>query len=253
MNTIQGTPTDDRESTTPPASTCPPSQGPDPGDSSVPAGSDTDLAKATIVDVPYIRSLQDANRAALGFLSPVALTEYVEHQHVELAYENGDPAAYLLFGTHGSTTRSPRVDNVRIVQACVQYDARRVMHASSLVTALIRRSTAAGLETISCWCADDLEANDFWSAAGFEHVASRHRHRHARRSRLHRQWVYVLPGPTQRRLFDLSLASENPPVPPAADHYPNDLRTNATTRQSRRRHRRDRFHPPLLQKPLVLA
>lgn len=191
------------------------------------------------MDVPYIQSLQDANRDALGFLSPVALAEYVEHRHVELAYENGDPAAYLLFGTHGSTTRSPRVDNVRIVQACVQYDARRVHHASALVHALIERSTAAGLETLSCWCADDLEANDFWAAAGFEHVASRNRRRHARRSRLHRKWVYVLPGPTQTRLFDLSLPSSYRELPPPTEHYPNDLRTNPAVRTRRKRQLRE--------------
>lgn len=216
--------------------------------------SDTpDLRVATDAHVPYIQKLQDANRDALGFLSPVALTEYVQHRHVELAYENGDPAAYLLFGTHGSTTRSPRVDNVRIVQACVQYDARRVMHASSLVATLVERSTAAGLETITCWCADDLEANDFWAAAGFEHVASRNRRRHARRSRLHRKWLYVLPGPAQRRLFDLSLPSSYRELPAPTDHYPNDLRTNAGTRRRRKRQLRDHFTGLDLQPTLVFA
>jgi hypothetical protein len=56
---------------------------------------------------------------------------------------------------------------VRIFQAAVQYDARRRHLGLALVADLVERARDAGARGLSLRCLSYLEANDFWTAAGF--------------------------------------------------------------------------------------
>ena len=122
---------------------------------------DEGIVCATPADLAYVVSLQKQNSEALGFLPRVALAEKIDLGHIWLARENGEPAGYL----HHGSLKAPEV---RIFQAAIQYDARRRQHGMSLVTNLLNRATRSGASGVSLRCLDFLDANDFWTAAGFK-------------------------------------------------------------------------------------
>lgn len=116
---------------------------------------------ATPADLAYVVKLQKAYGDALGFIPRAALAYKIDRCRVHLALENGEPAGYL---HHGSMAASPEV---RIFQAAIQYDARRRHLGLALVDDLICRAIAADARAVSLRCLSQLDANDFWRAAGF--------------------------------------------------------------------------------------
>ena len=129
------------------------------------ADGDGQVACAIPADLAYVVALQKQNHAALGFIPRVALAEKIALGRIWLARENGEPAGYL---HHGSLA----MPEVRIFQAAIQYDARRRHHGLALVDSLIGRARASGARAVSLRCLDFLDANDFWSAAGFSLITT---------------------------------------------------------------------------------
>jgi ribosomal protein S18 acetylase RimI-like enzyme len=123
------------------------------------------VVAATPADLAYVVALQKRNHEALGFIPRAALAEKIELGRIWLARENGDPAGYL----HHGSLAGPEV---RIFQAAVQYDARRRRHGLALVAGLLRRAADAGARGVSLRCLDALDANDFWTDAGFERIGT---------------------------------------------------------------------------------
>ena len=123
------------------------------------------VGPASPADLAYVVHLQRRHHEALGFIPRQALAEKIEQGRVWLASENGEPAGFL---HHGTLARP----EVRIFQAAVQYDVRRRHLGLALVADLVRRAQAAGARAVSLRCLSFLEANDFWSAAGFELVTA---------------------------------------------------------------------------------
>ena len=123
------------------------------------------VVRATPADLAYVVALQKRNHEALGFIPRAALSEKIDLGRIWLTRENGDPAGYL---HHGSLA----VPEVRIFQAAVQYDARRRHHGLALVADLVERAREAGARGISLRCLDFLDANDFWTAAGFKRIGT---------------------------------------------------------------------------------
>jgi hypothetical protein len=152
-------------------------------------------------DLPYICDLQDKHKNAVGFLTPGAINEYFNRRQIIVARENGDPSGYLLFGSNRRRTLVSQPDCMKIIVACIQYDARRVHHATRLVNWLVNHSLYRQLDRVSLWCASDLDANRFWKALGFTHVGNRTRVLARGKSRMHCQWTLQLSNPFQQRLF----------------------------------------------------
>lgn len=117
----------------------------------------------------FVLSLADANTHALGFLPAATLAAYVEAERVRYAFENGEPCGYIIAGP-------PKPKQI-IYQTCISYDARRRENGLSLVQEIIAAANAAKVERLSLHCAADLEANEFWKAAGFELVGERRKKR----------------------------------------------------------------------------
>ncbi len=137
--------------------------------------------------VNYIDALAHKNSEALSFLPRPMLEHYAGAGQILMAHENDEPCGYLI---HGNGDRW-----CKIYQACIQYDARRREHGFELVRRLVRKADSQGFEAISLWCADDLDSNDFWRAAGFTFAGQREGGR--RRGRKHNRWILWL----QPRLF----------------------------------------------------
>lgn len=133
----------------------------------------------------YIDGLARRNSEALSFIPLPRLEDYFLRGQILLERENGEPCGYLVHGNH------PEV--CRIYQACIQYDARRRDHGLALVRRLVLKADRMGCRAVSLWCADDLEANAFWKAAGFTFCGQREGGR--RRGRKHNHWVLWLKPP----------------------------------------------------------
>lgn len=141
----------------------------------------------------YVDSLQRRHRDEVGFLSHVALAEYVNRQQVWLARENGDPCGYLLWGSFRGLRPVRNRWELKIVQACIQYDAQRRKQGERLVSKLIEVATLADLPRVGLWCADDLDANLFWESMGFRCDGRRIGGNCVIPNRPHRHWTFYTP------------------------------------------------------------
>jgi N-acetylglutamate synthase-like GNAT family acetyltransferase len=122
------------------------------------------IAKAR--DLKFIVHLQQKFSNQLGFLPVQALIEYVDNGWVGVAHENGEPCGYVL----GRPAYKYQPLLRPITQTAVAMDAQRRKHGLALLDRLHLRAIAAGQQAMQATCRADLEANDFWSAAGFEPI-----------------------------------------------------------------------------------
>jgi GNAT superfamily N-acetyltransferase len=133
-------------------------------------------------DVLFLDHLQKKYAHQVGFLPMQALEANIERGNVSLALENDEPAAYLL--GKGNYLRDPHFGI--LYQTAVSYDARRRLLGTALVQHYIDNMEPSA-RLIGLWCAQDIDANEFWNACGFEAIAARHGSR--RKGRIHIFWV----------------------------------------------------------------
>jgi GNAT superfamily N-acetyltransferase len=146
-------------------------------------------------DIKFLDHLQKKYSNQVGFLPRQALEWNIERGNVSIALENDEPAAYLL--GKGNYLRDPHFGI--IYQAAVSYDARRRLMGTALVQHFIDSVPAMNaVRLIGLWCAQDIEANEFWHACGFEAIAARHGSR--RKGRVHIFWVGRTPGSAREPL-----------------------------------------------------
>lgn len=122
-------------------------------------------AKAT--DLQFILHLSNRFRNQLGFLPKAALEYYASHSLAKIGEENDDSAGYLLGRASMRWNRQVRP----ITHAAVDMSAQRRHLGLALVQALALEASASGKTALQAMCRADLEANDFWLAAGFERIA----------------------------------------------------------------------------------
>jgi N-acetylglutamate synthase-like GNAT family acetyltransferase len=129
----------------------------------------TQVARARMKDFSYVEALARKFEFAVGFLPREAIRERLARDEVLLARENDEPAGYLLGARCLGNAKHVRP----IFQACVQMDAQRRHHGLALLDQLTKEARLAGQAMIQCFCRQNLEANEFWRAAGFVPVALR--------------------------------------------------------------------------------
>lgn len=115
-----------------------------------------EIRAAALLDLPYVMSLMRANRESVGGLPKPAVEERLERRTLALGLLNGEPCGYLMFDVRGG--------EIRIPQACIQYDARRKAYGVALVDWLVANYKP---DEIRIRCAADIEANLFWRELGF--------------------------------------------------------------------------------------
>ncbi len=74
-------------------------------------------------DLLYIVSLQHKNKESIGFLPRPAIEHRLLANRIFLGVLNGEPFGYLLFDGYRQ---------VNVLQACIQYDARRRQYGAAL-------------------------------------------------------------------------------------------------------------------------
>lgn len=111
-------------------------------------------------DLPFIVDLAQKHCDAVGFLSRSAMAAYLERRRVTVARENGERCGFFLIGAESS--------QIRIFQACVDFDAQGLGHGLDLLGGIVRHAAATGAGKISLHCRDGLDSNGFWTACGFQ-------------------------------------------------------------------------------------
>lgn len=124
---------------------------------------------ATDADSLFLRSLQRKYSNQLGFLPGKALDEMRQCGRQFVGLENGEPAGYVT----GWRRLKCQTAVAPIIQAAVAMDARRRRLGLALVEDFCCDAWVDGRQAVQCWCAADLEAVDFWAAAGFVQIAER--------------------------------------------------------------------------------
>ena len=117
------------------------------------------VAAATLADLKYIDHLQRKNAEELSFYPASAFECEVEKQRIVVAKIDSEPVGYLYHGALGH--------NVKIHQACIQYDARGYLYGSEMVRWIIAMAEAANASSISLRCGSDISSNGFWKMMGF--------------------------------------------------------------------------------------
>lgn len=143
-----------------------------PGDLATPRGPSAgcafsgQIAIATPRHLKFLSHLQKQFSNHLGYLPTAALQWYVEQKRIGLAFENNEPAGYVLGRTHFRYQPEMRP----ITQAAVAMDAQRRHIGLALVDRVITHARQAGQLAVQACCAADLDANEFWYAAGFHAI-----------------------------------------------------------------------------------
>jgi len=124
---------------------------------------DARIVPVTADDCIYEQHLARQMTDELGFLPRTALEWYADQGSVWRIRENDWPAGFVVLRRDYS--HEPRLAG--IIQAAIDFDSQRRHLGLALVAHAAREAAAAGKAVLQCWCAADLPANEFWSAAGF--------------------------------------------------------------------------------------
>lgn len=132
-------------------------------------------------DVKFIDALQKRFSNEVGFLPLAALDANIVKNRIAIGFENDEPAGYIL----GKPNYKGDPELAILYQCAIEYSAQRHMLGSSLL------EHAVGLfpppSALACaWVAQDIEANFFWEACGFEPIAARRGSK--RKGRVHIFW-----------------------------------------------------------------
>jgi hypothetical protein len=124
--------------------------------------------QATPADLPFMDGLQKRHGRALGHFTRKQFEGYLAMGAVLIAEADGLAVGYCL-----SRDRYLKRDELGVIfQLCVAPGEQRKLVGASLVREVFRRS-AYGCRLFCLWCAQDLEANDFWASLGFVPIAFR--------------------------------------------------------------------------------
>jgi len=115
--------------------------------------------------IKYVIKLADENKFELGFIPHHRYEHYFRQGKIIMEFENGEPCGFFLFNR--------RDEVIKVYQACVEYDLRRLRHGENLLRKMIFKAKKEGAKIISLYCMDILEANLFWKACGFQFCCKR--------------------------------------------------------------------------------
>lgn len=142
-------------------------------------------------EVKYVIKLADENKFELGFIPHYRYYDYYRQGKILIEYENNEPCGFFLF--------NKRDDVIKIYQACVEFDLRRLKHGENLLNKLIFKAKQSGAKIISLYCMDILEANLFWQACGFKFCCKRQGG--GDKKVLHNHWILFLDEPEPATLL----------------------------------------------------
>jgi len=125
----------------------------------------------------FLDALSKKNGHCVGFLPLIAYEEALNLGRVTLLFYNDEPAGYMI--------RGPVKECTKIYQLVIAEELRRIENGTTLLDNLRQKAVAGKAYEISLHCAEDLEANRFWQALGFQKVGQRLKDKTGRRWQNH--------------------------------------------------------------------
>jgi hypothetical protein len=122
---------------------------------------DLDIRYATKEDLIFIDYLQKKNAEDLSFYPKQVFEREVEKNRILLALVNNQHAGYLYHGSFDTL-------NLKIHQACIEYDLRGNWYGAGLVKTLEEMCIIKFKKGISLRCGSDIAANRFWQLMDFK-------------------------------------------------------------------------------------
>lgn len=117
----------------------------------------------------FVTGLMKEDYDALGFIPVTRLEKYERDGQIIIQNDlRGRHMGYLI---HGKPVAGGMLS---IAQAVIEYDRRSHGFGETSVMTLIERAKRANVAAIKLRCADELAANQFWQAMGFEHTGVWH-------------------------------------------------------------------------------
>ena len=120
-------------------------------------------------DLRFVRSLARTFTNQIGFIPDAATERELHRRNILLGELNNAEAGFLLT----LPTLASQPTTAAIIQTAVHLDAQRNAVGLALVAEAAATAKANGALILQAWCRSDLEANDFWRAAGFAAIAAR--------------------------------------------------------------------------------
>jgi ribosomal protein S18 acetylase RimI-like enzyme len=123
------------------------------------------VRQALLTDVPYIKDLARIDSESLGFLPGRVYEDIINgvtpRHRLWLAEVNNTPVGFLYLspGTEGRAAR--------IIQVCLQRDARRREYGTALVERAEEHAISLQRPAVACHVATDIEAGEFWDAMDY--------------------------------------------------------------------------------------
>jgi N-acetylglutamate synthase-like GNAT family acetyltransferase len=128
------------------------------------ASSDICIRLATVIDLPLVKEIADAERQSLGFVHRGALTRAVLRSELIVAEVAGTVLGYCHIYR--------RLDNVTTLSSiAVVQSARGRGIGRALIGYLRSDMRTRGMVTLRLKCPVDLPANAFYAHLGFTHIA----------------------------------------------------------------------------------
>jgi len=111
-------------------------------------------------DTDYVVNLLKKNYNGLGFIPKPRIEQYVKNNQVFFEYEGGLKSGYCIIGSGKGKT-------LKIYQHCIEAELRRLKHGKELFKKIEFEAKKKGYEHIHLRVRENLEANKFWEALGF--------------------------------------------------------------------------------------
>jgi len=98
---------------------------------------------------------------SIGWLPWAAFDDAASKGRIITLHNNDDLVGFLVWSMN-------QLRELRCVQVWVRADARLILHGRALINELERIGTEQRCWIMRLWCGEDLAANLFWRALGFE-------------------------------------------------------------------------------------
>jgi ribosomal protein S18 acetylase RimI-like enzyme len=141
----------------------------------------------------YIVNLSKTNFNSIGFIPKPRIEEYLINEQVFFEYEGGLEGGFCIVGSGKGKT-------LKIYQHCIEQDLRRLEHGKELFNKIQFVAQKRGYEDIHLRCRENLDANKFWKAIGFNFLYLEPKITQRTNKGIN-HWVYKIKNPRQYSLI----------------------------------------------------
>jgi ribosomal protein S18 acetylase RimI-like enzyme len=142
----------------------------------------------------YIVNLHKKNSDSLGFIPKPYLEKLIIKDQVFFEYEGGLEGGFCVIGSGKGRT-------LKIYQHCIEEDLRMLKHGKKLFKKIEDVAKKRNYDTISLRVRENLEANKFWKALGFNFMYLEPKKTQRTNIGIN-NWIYEIDKPNQYNLLN---------------------------------------------------